>query len=64
MTYKLNKDQSAIVAPDVKWIPIDANTPTGARMLLIERRQNICYVRTHQRGDGFDYWHPLPTFED
>jgi len=64
MTYKLNKDQSAIVAPDVKWMPIDDNTPIGARMLLIERRQNICYVRTHQRGDGFTHYFPLPTFKD
>lgn len=62
MTYKLNKDQSAAVAPDIKWLPIDEYTPLGVRMNLIERRQNICYVRIHTRGDGFTHWSPLPTF--
>jgi hypothetical protein len=64
VSHKLNRDQSAVVTPKFKWLPIDDATPIGARMLLIERRQNICYVRTHQRGDGFTHWAPLPTFED
>ncbi len=30
MNYKLNSDQTAVVAPTVHWIPIDENTPLGS----------------------------------
>lgn len=62
MTHKLTADGAAAVTPDIKWLPIDDFTPVGARMLLIERAQGVAYVRSHQRDDGFDHWHPLPTF--
>ena len=63
MTHKLNSDRTAVIAPDVKWIPIDENTPIGCRMQLIERAQGVAYTRVHHRGDGFTHWFPLPTFE-
>ena len=63
MTHKLNSDRTAVIAPDVKWIPIDENTPIGMRMQLIERAQGVAYTRVHHRGDGFTHWFPLPTFE-
>jgi hypothetical protein len=63
MTHKLNSDRTAVIAPDVKWIPIDENTPIGMRMQLIERAQGVAYTRVHHKGDGFTHWFPLPTFE-
>jgi hypothetical protein len=63
MTHKLNSDRTAVIAPDVKWIPIDKNTPIGCRMQLIERAQGVAYTRVHHKGDGFTHWFPLPTFE-
>ena len=62
MTHKPTADGAAIVTPDIHWKPVDALTPIGARMLLIERKQNIAFVRTRQTDDKFDYWFPLPTF--
>lgn len=63
MTHKLTSDGAAVVAPDIKWLKIDANTPMGARMLLIEKAQGVAYIRSRMKGDGFDHWFPLPTFE-
>ena len=63
MTFKLNSDKTAVVTPDVHWLPIDDRTPISARMLLIEKSQGVAYVRAHFRNDGFDHWFPLPTFK-
>ena len=64
MTHKLTADGAAAVTPNVKWLPIDEYTPVGARMQLIERAQGVAYTRTHYKGDGFDFWFPLPTWSD
>lgn len=63
MTIKLNKDQSALIATNHNWIPIDRNTPRGVRMLLIDSNQGIAYIRQHIKDDGFTHWFPIPTFE-
>jgi hypothetical protein len=62
MTHKLTHDNAAVVAPAIKWLPIDEHTPIGSKMLLIEKAQGVAYLRAHFKGDGFDYFHPLPTF--
>lgn len=64
MNYKPTADGAAIVAPNVKWLKIDANTPIGSRMQLIERAQGVAYTRIHLRGDGFTHWFPVPTFDE
>ena len=64
MTHKLTADGAAAVAPNVKWLRIDANTPIGARMQLIEKPQGVAYTRAHYKGDGFTHWFPLPTFDE
>jgi hypothetical protein len=62
MTHKLTHDKAAVVAPTIKWLPIDENTPIGAKMMLIDSDQGVAYLRSHYHDDGFNYWHPLPTF--
>ena len=62
MTHKPTADGAAIVTPDIHWKPIDALTPIGARMLLIEKSQGVAYVRAHFSNDGFRHWLTLPTF--
>lgn len=62
MNHKLTNDGAAVVAPSINWLPIDNKTPTGSKMLLIDRRQGIAYLRIHLQGDGFTHWYPLPTF--
>ena len=63
MNHKLNADKTAVVAPDVKWIRIDEHTPIGAKMQIIDKKQNIAFTRTHFKGDGFTHWFPVPTFD-
>ena len=63
MIHKLNSDKTAVVAPDVKWLPIDEHTPIGAKMQVIDKAQNIAYIRVHYKGDGFTHWFPVPTFD-
>jgi hypothetical protein len=60
--HKLTHDHAAVVAPAIKWLPIDANTPIGSKMMLIDQAQGVAYLRIHLKGDGFTHWHPLPTF--
>ena len=62
MPHKLNRDQSAVVAEDQKWIPIGPFTPVGVRMLLIDEKQGIAYIRQHTKDDQFTHWSPIPTF--
>lgn len=63
MTHKLNRDQSTVIAPDIKWLPIDELAPRGVRMLLIDKSQGIAYIRQHTKGDQFTHWFPLPSME-
>ena len=64
MTHKINSDKTAAVSTDVFWMPIDANTPIGVRMQIIDREQNIAYTRVHHKGDGFTHWFPVPKWRD
>jgi hypothetical protein len=64
MNYKSTADGAAIVAPNIKWLKIDASTPLNTRMQLIEKAQGVAYTRVHHEGDGFDHWFPVPTFEE
>lgn len=64
MTHKLTADGAAVVAPSVKWLKIDKDTPVGSRMQLIERAQGVAYTRIHHKGDNFTHWFPLPTFDE
>ena len=38
MTHKISSDGAAVVAPDVKYITVDDNTPIGVKMEM-ERQQ-------------------------
>jgi hypothetical protein len=60
--YRPTANNKAMVAPDLKWLPIDKDTPLGIKMMLIDKGQGVAYMRVHLRNDGFTHWHPLPTF--
>ena len=63
-THKLTSDGAAAVTPDCHWMPIDANTPRGVSMLLINKRSNVAQKGHYNPGDKFfDHWFPLPTFK-
>lgn len=60
MTHKLSSDGAAVVN-ECLYMHIDDRTPIGVRMILVDSRQGIAYIRPHRKGDGFDLWHPLPV---
>lgn len=63
MTYKLNKDQSAAVAPEFHWIPIDNDTPRGVTLLLISKPAGRMQSGIYTKQDKFfTHWAPCPTF--
>jgi hypothetical protein len=61
--YKLTNDGAAAVAPEVKWLKIDALTPVGSKMLLISRPNGIATVSIRRPQDGWTHWFPIPTFD-
>jgi hypothetical protein len=61
----LNSARSAVVSDDIFWRRIDANTPRGAKMQLINRSAGIARISTLNRNDVFHtHWFPLPKFKD
>ena len=64
MNHKLNSDRTAAVSLDAEWLPIDASTPRGVKVLLISEKFGIAQIGNHQPYDGFfTHWHPLPKFK-
>jgi hypothetical protein len=62
MNYKVNNARTAAVATDVFWKPIDEHTPTGVRMLLINKRYGTATIG--QKTSEFTHWAPLPKWAD
>ena len=64
MTFKLNSDQTAAVSLEAFWIPIDAHTPRGVSMLLINRASGVLQKGQYTASDKFfTHWAPNPTFQ-
>jgi hypothetical protein len=64
-SYKPTADGAAIVAPSIKWMPIDERTPRGAKLLLISDKSGVCQIGIHTSFNSFfTHWAPLPTFGD
>lgn len=61
--YKLTNDGAAAVAPDLKWLRIDENTPVGSKMLLISKPNGIATISVRRPQDGWTHWLPIPTFD-
>jgi hypothetical protein len=61
--HKITSDGAAAVAPACHWIPIDASTPRGVSVWLINKRSNVAQKGHYTTGETFfDHWFPLPTF--
>lgn len=61
--YKLDSTESAAVARDFYWIPIDADTPRGVKILLLGRGGVASLGHYHHKpGDSefWSHWVPLP----
>jgi len=65
LTHKINNEGTAAVSLDAFWIPIDANTPHGVKLWLINRHAGSAYPAQYNPGDDFPtHWHPNPKFKD
>lgn len=64
MTHKITHDGAAVVNPRAHWMPIDGDTPRGAKLLLISQHYGVAHIGLHLAGDTYyTHWAPLPTFE-
>ena len=61
--YKLTADKAAAVCTETKWRKLTADTPMGAKMLLINRDSGVALVTTNVGNGWWTHWCPLPTFE-
>ena len=61
--FRLDSTRSAVVADDYYWIPIDASTPTGVKILLLGRG-GVASLGHYQHKPGetqfWSHWSPLP----
>ena len=61
--YKLDSTKAAVVSTDYYWIPIDASTPTGVKILLLGRGGVASlgqYVHRPTETQFWTHWAPLP----
>lgn len=55
----------AIVDPGIFWRPIDADTPRGAKLQLINRRDGVAhYGQFFGKDQHWTHWAPLPRFKE
>jgi len=65
MLIKQTHDKAATVATYLHWIPISlAEPPIGGKVLLIDDKQRIAYLRDYMPRQGWTHWFPLPTFRE
>ena len=61
--YKLDSTRSTVVADDYYWIPIDDDTPTGMKVLLLGR-SGVATMGHYEHKPGetqfWQFWAPLP----
>ena len=61
--YKLNSTQTAAVATDYYWIPIDENTPRGVKIQLLGKG-GVAHYGTYHEAQFWTHWAPLPKRRD
>jgi hypothetical protein len=60
--YKLDSTRTAVVSAEYYWIPIDENTPTGVKVLLLGR-SGVATMGHYEALPGTQFWThfaPLP----
>jgi hypothetical protein len=60
MTHTLNSDKSVAVAVDYYWLPIDNDTPHGAKLQLLGKGGVAIYGTYDGKATFFTHWAPLP----
>jgi hypothetical protein len=60
--FRLDSTRTAVVSNDYYWIPIDENTPTGVKVLLLGR-SGVATMGHYEALPGTQFWThfaPLP----
>ncbi len=61
--YRPSTDLAASVSDGFHWMPIDANTPRGCKLQLINEFAGVaCYGSLGTADFYWTHWAPLPTF--
>lgn len=61
--HRLSSDKAAVVCDTYHWRPIDASTPRGCKLQLINRTLGVATYGTLATNPGhWTHWAPLPTF--
>lgn len=61
----LNADQTVAVDRNNNWRPIDADTPRGVKVQVINRKDNVAqYSIVLTNNVHWTHWAPVPTFAD
>jgi len=63
VTHKLNTDKTALVSKDYYWLPIDANTPLGVKLLLINQSAGVATLGQYFKTGHFTHYAALPKFK-
>lgn len=62
--HHLNSAGTAVVSDDVFWKPIDADTPRGVSMWLINRAAGVSQKgKLDAHNDFYTHWFPNPKFK-
>jgi len=65
MNHRINTAKTAAVATDFHWIPVDADTPRGVKVLLIHRAYGVAVIGFYTGVPNFwTHWAPLPRWGD
>lgn len=57
-----NTAGTAVIDHAYHWKPIDSNTPRGAKLQLVNRKDGVAYYGLYNGGNQATHWAPLPTF--
>jgi len=65
MTHKIDSTATVLVATDFYWREIDAATPLGLKLLLINQTAGVATLgQLVNRGGYWTHWASLPVFKD
>ena len=63
--FRPSTDSAAVVSDGFHWLPIDARTPRGCKLQLINRAAGVaCHGVLGTDVNFWTHWAPLPTFTD
>ena len=61
---KVNANNTAAVAQDFYWIPVEQTPPPlGVKLLLINQKLGVACMGDYNKNQGWTHWQGLPKFK-